>query len=108
MARILQLARNTMAQRFSTMQEALDKMDFKKIKSEAHAARSTASAAGFPRLLDILTQLEDAALRGDGPYCSERLAAAAQAAAAALDAADDLLAQTAHPEAGRSRGTANR
>ncbi|MFN4143343.1 ATP-binding protein [Aestuariivirga sp.] len=91
MARILAIAERTLPERLSAMRRAAASEDMQTLAAEAHAGCSTASAAGFARLRNILSVLETAAMQGAAERCEGLLADAERAGGEAVAEARALL-----------------
>lgn len=91
MRRVLDIAARTLPERMAAAASALSQQDMQALAAAAHAACSTASAAGFPRLLGIFRDMEDAARRGEGERCAGLLEEAERVSPAAVEDARALL-----------------
>jgi HPt (histidine-containing phosphotransfer) domain-containing protein len=78
--------------RFEQMRRALSEVDMPGLERAAHSGISTASAAGFVRLQETLSMLEDAARREDVQACSRLVPEAEAYGALAIAETRDLLA----------------
>ena len=108
MRSILAVASVTLEQRLAVMHASMDRADLLKLKLEAHAARSTALAAGFGRLQTIFADLEEAARCHDIERCRSLVSEAEQSSTAALTEAELRLAGAGQAADARSSGTAKR
>jgi two-component system, OmpR family, sensor histidine kinase TorS len=81
---ILDAAEAAIPPRFKQMRACLDRMDFKQIEGLAHATCSSASSAGFEKLLANARSLEQAAKTGDMDATTRHLASAQRSYKSAL------------------------
>ena len=91
MRKILAIAARTLPERIMDLHRALEKDDLSGLAVAAHAAVSTASAAGFSRLQCLFSDLEAAARAGDIARCSTLLGPVEELARQALDEAALLI-----------------
>lgn len=91
MRAILAIAERTLPERLSKARRALSAGDMRALAATAHAGRSTASAAGFTRLYNLLGEVETAAKQCEAARCETLLAAAEATSGKALAEAKVLL-----------------
>ncbi len=93
MQRIFAIVEATLPKRIAAIEAALSAGDMPALARAAHAAVSTATAAGFVRLHRTLARLEDDARGGDAIGSAEQVAEAKHEASAAMAEARALLSQ---------------
>ena len=92
MRRIFGIVEKTLPLRFEQMRRTLNDADMPGLARAAHSGVSTASAAGFTRLQETLSALEDAARVADSTACARLLPEAEDHCASAIAETRELLA----------------
>lgn len=95
MRKILSIAARILPERIADLRRALEMTDLNGLAVAAHAAVSTASAAGFSRLQCLFSDLEAAARAGDIARCSTSLGPVEELARQALEEAEMLISEDA-------------